>query len=124
MDKTKKFKPRIDALATTYHQRIAQLQSILNEIQGLAKQSGDEGNTIAGSLDSVGVQFDKLDPSVSQLEEAIQKVGELARFAAKLDGIFKPLKWMLQKYKCIGDQNGIKAGSLHSFQMLSDLSSK
>ena len=91
---------------------------------GLVKQSSDEGNAIAGSLDSVSVQFDELDPSVSHLEEVIQKVGEVARFAAKLDGIFEPLKFMLQKHKCIGDQNGIKAGSLKAFQMLSDLSSK
>ena len=91
---------------------------------GLVKQSSDEGNTIAGSLDTVGFQFDKLDPSISHLEEVIQKIGEVAQFAARLDGIFRPLKFMLQRHKCIGDQNGIKAGSLKAFQMLSELSSE
>ena len=119
----KKFNPHINALATTYHQCIAQLQTILNDVMGLVKQSSDEGNTIAGSLNSVSVQFDKLDPSVSHLEEVTQKVGEVAQYAAQVDGIFKPLKFMLQKHKCFRDQSKIKAGTLKAFQMLTDLSS-
>ena len=76
--------PRIDALATTYHQRIAQLQTILNDMMGLVKQSSDEGNNIAGLLNSVSVQFDKLDPSISHLEEVTQKVGDKERSLSML----------------------------------------
>ena len=123
-DKDNKFKMRIDDLATTFHQRIAQLQTILNDIKGLVEQSNDAGNTIAESLNKVSIHFDKLDPSISHLEEVIQKMEKVAQFAAKLNGVFKPLKFMLQNYKCIGDQNEIKATSLKAFQVLQDLSSE
>jgi len=124
MDTTKKFEPRIDTLATAYHQRITQLQGTLNQIKDLVKKAGDEGNTIASSLDAVCGQFNKLDPSVTQLEDTIQKVGEASHIAAKLDGIFKPLQWMLQQYTCVGDQNNIKANALKSFQLISNLTSE
>jgi len=124
LDKTGKFAPRIDALATTYHQRIAQLQSTISDVKEYVSSVGKDGFTITHSLNGVCSQFDNLDPNIDKLEIAIGKVGEISNFAAKLDGIFQPLQWMLQHYKCIGDVNGIKTQSLKHFQTVADFASE
>jgi len=124
LDKTGKFKPRINALATAYHQRIAQLQSTLTEIKGFVSTAGNDGNTISKELNAVYIQFDKLDPSIDQLELAIDKVGKLSHFTAKLDGIFQPLQWMLHHYKCIGDSDNIKGMSMKGFQDVVEIARK
>ncbi len=118
-----KFEPRLNALSMTYHQRLASLQSILTQVQDLAKKSGDEGSTIAKGLEAVCSQFDKVDPFVSHLEEGIEKVAQVSHFAAKLDAIFKPLQWMLDQHpKCVGDVSDIKSNSLKLFSSISGIS--
>ena len=119
-----KFRARLDALSTTYHHRIAQLHGILTQIKDLATKAGDDGNTLAEVLEAAGKQFDKVDPYIHQLEGEIQKVSRISQIAAKLDAIFKPLQWMVHHYKCVGDYADIKAHSLKSFQLLSDLSGR
>ena len=124
LDKAGKFKPRIDAVATTYHQRIAQLQSTISDIKEYVSTTGKDGFTIAHWLNGVCSQFDNLDPNVDKLEMAIGKVGEIADYTAKIDGIFQPLQWMLQHYNCTGDVKGIKAQSLGRFQDITKIASK
>ena len=117
-----KFQARLDALASTYHQRIFQLQAVLSEIKAHAATAGNDGKSVANALEAVCNQFDKVDPYVSRLEGDIQKIAVVSQYAAKLDAIFQPLQWMLKHYKCVGDQDDIKAMTWKTFQLLSQLS--
>lgn len=117
-----KFATRIDALATTFHGRIAKLQGMLNQVKDLAERGRDGGSALEKSLDSVTSQFDQVDPHIDQLKGHIQKVAQVSHYAAQLDAIFQALQWMLQEYKCVGDKHGIKANSLEPFKLLSSIS--
>lgn len=117
-----KFSTRIDALATTFHSRIAKLQGMLNQVKELAQKARDGGNALEKSLNSVTSHFDQVHPHVALLEGHIQKVSHVSHYAAQLDAIFQALQWMLNEYKCMGDKHDIKANSLEPFKLLSSIS--
>lgn len=118
----KKYTTKVNALATTYHQRLGELQSLLSLIKEQAETASSTSHSIAQSLSVVSGDFDKIDPYVQKLEDDIYSVAELANVAGKLDGIFSPLKCMLTTYKCVGDQNNIKRTQKVSIQFLMDIS--
>lgn len=117
-----KFTSQVDALATTYHQRVGQLQSLLSQITKLSTTAGTTSHTIIQSLCVVSGDFDEIDPYVQKLEDDIKGVSQLASWAGRLDGIFSPLKCMLTTYKCVGDENNIKSTQMFPFKTILELS--
>lgn len=118
----KKHTAQLDALATTYHQRLGELQSLLGQIKERAEAASSTSHAIAQALSTVSGDFDKVDAYAAKLEDDITKVAQLASWAGKLDGIFAPLKCMLTTYKCVGDDNHIKSTMMKSFQFIMELS--
>lgn len=118
----RKISTRIDALATTFHSRIAKLQGMLNQVKELAQKARDGGNALEKLLNFVLSQFDQVHPHVAHLTGHIQKVAHVSHYSAQLDAIFQGLQWMLNEYKCIGDEHDIKANSLQPFKLLSSIS--
>lgn len=120
----KKFTSQVDALAMTYHQRVGLLQSLLSQIKDEANTAHSASSTIAQSLETLDGDFDKIDPYVDRLEADIDKVSQLATFAGKIDGVFSPLKCLIKKFDCVGDDNNIKKTQMVPLKVLLDLSGK
>ena len=119
-----KFKPRIDALAKTYHTRLGVLQTKLTQIKDKASTASDNSQSFIKALSSVTADFDKIDPYVERLEQDIAKVAYMSKWAGKIDGVFSPLKSLLQPYTCKGDQSNIKSSALVPFKLIMELDSR
>ena len=120
----KKFTPKVDALAKTYHQRLGELQSLLSQIKDQATAACSTSHTIVQALSTVSGDFDKIDPYVKRLEDDISSVSQLANWAGRLDGIFSPLKGLLTTYKCVGDDNDIKSTQLKPIKIIMEISGR
>ena len=120
----KKFTSQVDALAKVYHQRLGILQSLLSQIKDQANTASSSCHIIAQSLETLDGDFDKIDPFVERLERDIEMVSNLAKYAGKLDGIFSPLKCLLKRYKCVGDDSKIKSTQIMPIRAIVDLSGR
>ena len=117
-----KYTAQVNTLATTYHQRLGELQSLLSQIKVQAEIASTTSHTIVHSLSIVSRDFDKIDPYVEQLEDDIASVAQLANWAGKLDGILSPLKCLLTAGKCVGDPHNIKGTMMTSLKFVVDFS--
>lgn len=113
-----KFTQRLDALSLKYHQRLSDLQGVLNQMVTLAQKAHDEGSAISTALSTAHSQLDAVDSSISELESDIERLDSYSHIAVRVDAIFQPLKWILIHTKCTGDKNNCKSMCLTYFDVI------